>query len=231
MVQEGSEPFGIYFQSAVVADIALLPELIHEVVYPRATGADHSRQSGLAQRMKGGSGRRFLSSPTVLHENPRQPSFTRSRIEPEIRQVHLELNSLRDQVFDQEDRQDRLSCEPVTKDCLLNAYDRARAKRCSRGHSPRSSCWQQAAFAKDGAFGQDAEHSLLAPTFVFHRESYDPLFDVEEIVGWLCLRIDDFLVPVNLNTLSRADSLKESAESDAAVRSPSHGLQSDSTTS
>jgi hypothetical protein len=55
-LQEDHEPFGIYFQAAVVSDIALLPELSHKLVYSRAGGSDDLRESGLAERADGESG-------------------------------------------------------------------------------------------------------------------------------------------------------------------------------
>ena len=55
VLQEGSEPFEIYLQAAVIPDITLRPELIHKNIDPWASGAHHLRKSGLAEADGGGS--------------------------------------------------------------------------------------------------------------------------------------------------------------------------------
>jgi len=134
-VQDNTKKGTMHLQSTVVFDEAELPELVHEVVYPRARGANHFRQRLLPHPGDHFLGPAFFSEARQNQERACQPLF--ARIEKLIDQVRLRVGVALNDVRHEHIGEPVFLMERAQHFLFLNLQD-GTVRNCSRGcHSHR----------------------------------------------------------------------------------------------
>src|ERR1035437_374145 len=217
VVGEKVEERGVNLDRAVVVDESLFAETVHEVADAGPGGADHLRQSLLADFNAHGFGVGLAAKASHGQEDAGQALFAGA--EDLIDELFYDTTDAAEEMRDEKLRKSGLLVDDVDEARAGDAGDGAGLNRSCGGHAPGSI--DQASLSEEVPFTVDADNGFF-PVLGLDRQLHVPAANVEQGVGAVVLG-EDFL-PVRIIACGRLsiDPLEEIKRSNRTPRCRCH---------